>query len=313
MFGRKSNELQVTGEPLDELAAALAATSLETERVGDSLIVTQPGFTTRVDVVRPASRGSDGSQVKFVLQIRSELSVEMASLIEAPEAAAAMNSMATLGALTHDDGSVFVGSRLTVYEGEKAWNVQFPLVLHSVLEGANSMLGAVSCVVSGNRFKRPASAWRKRDFELVRTYLSRVCYCETSEFELTATFGLPQRAVDAASEDLDSALWELKSNQPHPEAGGGLLCLLQLPHEISDAARLNRLIAQLNQMEMVPDDRPPHFGAWCRGQLGNNPAYVSFLSNSLHSVPGIAVNMSFWAAGRAQWAKGVLSTMGVRG
>jgi len=38
-----------------------------------------------------------------------------------------VNSMATLGAVTEEKGKYFVGSRLTVYEGEDAWNVQFGL------------------------------------------------------------------------------------------------------------------------------------------------------------------------------------------
>ena len=68
----------------------------------------------------------------------------------------------------------------------------------------------------------------------------------------------------------------------------------------------------LNNMEMAARDLPPHFGAWCTGKLGNNPAYLSFLPNALHSVSGIAANVAVWALGRAQMANAVLASLGVR-
>ena len=102
------------------------------------------------------------------------------------------------------------------------------------------------------------------------------------------------------------------ADEPHPEFGGGLFCLLEMPHRISDEDRLMEICLQLNRMEMAARALPPHFGAWCPGNLGNNPAYVSFLPNILHSVPGIAVNIAVWATGRATWANTVLTSMGAR-
>jgi hypothetical protein len=64
-------------------------------------------------------------------------------------------------------------------------------------------------------------------------------------------------------------------------------------------------------MEMAEDDLVPHFGAWCVGKLGNNPAYVSFLPNVLHRVSGIAVNNAVWAMNRAIWANEKLASMGI--
>jgi hypothetical protein len=75
-----------------------------------------------------------------------------------------------------------------------------------------------------------------------------------------------------------------------------------MPHEIADKAKLDRVISELNRIEMQGNDLPPHFGAWCRGTRDNNPAYISFLPNPLHSTNGIALNMSFWAMSRAQIA-----------
>jgi hypothetical protein len=57
---------------------------------------------------------------------------------------------------------------------------------------------------------------------------------------------------------------------------------------------------------------PPHLGAWCKGKLGNNLAYVSFFRNALHRASGIAVNAGFWAMNRALWANVMLASMGIR-
>jgi hypothetical protein len=75
--------------------------------------------------------------------------------------------------------------------------------------------------------------------------------------------------------------------------------------------RLQQVCVQLNNMEMAADDLPPHSGAWCKGKLGNNAAYVSFFPNPLHSTSGIAVNMAPWAINRAQWANAKLASLGV--
>jgi hypothetical protein len=72
------------------------------------------------------------------------------------------------------------------------------------------------------------------------------------------------------------------------------------------------IVERLNVMEMAPLDLPPHIGAWCTGTLGNNPAYVTFLPNFFHDKASIAVNVSVWAAGRAQWANAMLASLGVK-
>jgi hypothetical protein len=139
-----------------------------------------------------------------------------------------------------------------------------------------------------------------------------MCLCTTGGLGLTAEFGLNEGAVSAAAGDHKTALFQLMADQPHPELGGGLFCLLQMPHQLQDERRLNQVCLQLNNMEMAAHDLPPHFGAWCPGKLGNNPAYISFLPNPLYAASGIAVNSAFWAMNRAQWANGMLASLGVR-
>ncbi len=88
--------------------------------------------------------------------------------------------------------------------------------------------------------------------------------------------------------------------------------LLQLPHELPDEKRLDAVCAKLNQLEMKAIGLPPHFGAWCAGKRGNNPAYVCFIPNALYSVSGIALNAAVWAMNRARLANTMLAEMGVR-
>lgn len=312
MFWNKKAGPRPFGVPIDDLEAALAATTLKTRRYGNSLFVTHPNFTTHVDLVVPANRDSENGPIKAAVQIRTELPGKIASMFSKPEMTVAMNAMVTFGALTCDNGKVFVGSRLTLYEGEQAWNIQFPLLLFSIIASTDSVLGAMRRTFAGESAKTSASAWEEQDFDQVKRYLSRLCVCTTGGLGLTAEFGLREGAVSAATGDSDTALWQLLGDQPHPEMGSGLLCLLQLPHQFRDESKLDNILLRLNQMEMEPHDLPPHFGAWCRGRIGNNPAYVSFLPNELHSVAGIAVNMSFWAFNRAQWANAMLLSMGAR-
>ena len=128
---------------------------------------------------------------------------------------------------------------------------------------------------------------------------------------MTAEFRLSEGAVTAAAGH-QTALLQLKADQPHPELGGGLLCVLEMPHQIREHNRLHQLCDQLNKMEMAAGDLPPHFGAWCEGKLGSNPAYVSFFPNAfrkLREASPIAVNAAFWAANRAQWADRVLASI----
>lgn len=156
------------------------------------------------------------------------------------------------------------------------------------------------------------SSWTEQDLDLVKSYLSKICVCTTGGLGLTAEFSLNDGEVSAAYGDHHTALWRILTDQPHPALGGGLFCLLELPQRIDDESRIDPILNHLNQMEMAPHDLPPHFGAWCRGNLGNNPAYVTFLPNVMHSVEGIALNASIWALHRAERASTALGSLGVQ-
>ena len=231
---------------------------------------------------------------------------------EKPEMTAAMNAMATLGALTIDSGQIFVGSRLTIYEdAENLLNLHVGLILCAATGATDSLLGAMRRTFAHEGGKKEKSAWSADDMEEVCEYLSRKSVCTTGGLGLTAEFPLRDGAVCAAMGDHETALWQLHADQPHPEMGGGLFCVLQMPQQIKDAKKLAQLIMQLNRMEWAPQDLAPHFGAWCHGRVGMNLAYVSFLPNALYPIKSIATNVSLWAWYRARWANSVLASLGV--
>jgi hypothetical protein len=311
MFFKKPNP-SPRGVPLKDLEDALAPTTLKATRKGDALIVQHENLTTRVDVIAPENPDPDDGPISAVVSLKTTLPDEFARFLNRPGAISHINSMASLGAVTEEDGQFFIGSRLTVYEGEDAWNIQFPLVLFTIIGGADSILGAARRMLNNEPSEIGESEWTETDFEVVESQLSNFCYCNGGETALTAEFGLKSDAVSGVLGHNETALWQIRGDQPHPDLGGGLFCLLQLPHQIEDEAKLHRVIDELNRMEMAPYDLPPHFGAWCQGKLGNNPAYVSFLPNYLHEATGIAVNVSIWAMHRAQWADAMLVTLGAR-
>jgi hypothetical protein len=183
-----------------------------------------------------------------------------------------------MGALTFDGGKIFIGSRLTIYEAEDAWRtLHLPLLLFNIIGGPEALLGAIRRTFLGEEQQGGDSMWTERHLAQVERYLSQLCVCTTGGLGLTAEFGLREGAVSAVAGDHRTALFQLVADQPHPELGGGLFCLLQMPHQLGDARRLNQVCLQLNKMEMAAHDLPPHFGAWCPGRLGDNTAYASFL------------------------------------
>jgi hypothetical protein len=301
------------GVPLGDLEAALKATTLKASRDGDTLVVKNERLTTRVEVLAPETAETEDGKISAIVTIKTELPAELTAFVTKPGLVSAINSMATMGAVTSENGRNFIGSRLTVYEGEDAWDIQFGLLLFSVIASADTLIGATRKMFT-QEAPRDAdpSEWTERDFEIAKGYLSKFCVCTTGGLGLTAEFGIRSGEISAAVGHHYTALWQMMADQPHPEMGGGLFCLLNMPHEIADKNRLDGILAELNRMEMQGNDLPPHFGAWCRGGRDTNPAYVSYLPNVLHSSQGIAVNMSIWAMNRAQIADGMLRTMGVR-
>lgn len=314
MFLNRKSDPNPLGVPLGDLLLMLQPTSIKASLEGNTLLARHEHHTMRVEVVPPVNRESENGPIRAVVRMTTELPKALRTLFEGNEAesCAAFNAFAAMGALTFDGGKIFIGSRLTIYEAEDAWRtLHLPLLLFNIIGGPEALLGAIRRTFLGEEQQGGDSMWTERDLAQVERYLSQLCVCTTGGLGLTAEFGLREGAVSAVAGDHRTALFQLVADQPHPELGGGLFCLLQMPHQLGDARRLNQVCLQLNKMEMAAHDLPPHFGAWCPGRLGDNPAYASFLPNALHGASGIAVNSAFWAMNRAQWANAMLASLGV--
>lgn len=311
-WNRKANPTPL-GVPLGDVAAMLQPTTIKVTLKGDILIAQHEHYAVRIEVVPPEVQESENGPIRAVVRLITELPAPLVPMFRGREAAtfAAVNAFAALGAAYQDGASVRIGSRLTIYESEDAWRtLHLPLLAFTTICGSEAVLGGLRRAMRNESPRGGRSSWTERDMAVAEGYLSRLCVCNAGGLGLTAEFGLSHGAESAAAGDHDTALFQLMADQPHPELGGGLFCLLQMPHRVVDEDRLAKICLRLNQMEMAAHDLPPHFGAWCPGRLGNNPAYVSFLPNALYAASGIAVNAAFWAMNRAQWANAMLASMG---
>lgn len=280
---------------------------------GNTLLAKHPLYTTSVAVVPAAPvRATDGP-IMAVVQVKTELPADVRDMMKQREweSAAAYNPMAALGALTVDSGGIYVGSRLTIYEDENAWQqLHLPLLLFSIVCGTEAILGAIQHTFGTLASRGGHSAWTAEDFDLLERMLSRFCDCSSGGLGFTAEFEVKPRASLSGVGHPRTALLHMRADQPHPALGGGLFILLQLPHRISGEEEAHRVCARLNLLEMEAGDLPPHFGAWCLGRMGTNLAYVSFLPNQLHAVPNIAMNAAMWGLHRTEWAGKQLAAMG---
>lgn len=312
-WNRKPN-LSPLGVALGDLLTVLAPTTIKGRIKGNALIADHEYYTVTIEVVPPSVKESENGPIKAVVRVTTELPESAREMFRGRESSmtAALNVFTALGALYKDGESVQIGSRLTIYEVEDAWEgLHLPLLASTTICGAEAILGAVRRTLSEDEPKGGVSLWTEKDMAHMESYFSRLCLCSSGGLGFTAEFGLKDGPGSAMLGDNKTALFQLLANQPHPELGGGLFCLLQLPQQIREKDRLQKICLQLNAMEMAAHDLPPHFGAWCPGRAGTNIAYAMFLPNSLYSASGIAVNTGFWAFNRAQWANAMLASLGV--
>ncbi len=292
----------------------LAPTTIKVTRKDDNtLLAKHEHYTVKVEAIPAEESDSENGPIRAVVRVTSELPRQIRQMFDGKEESATctFNAFASLSALYLDGSKLLNGSRLTIYEEEDSWStLHLPLLLFTVIAGNEPILGAMRRTFGGQPAHGGNSEWTEQDMQQVESYLSQMCVCTTGGAGLTAEFPLAAGVVSAATGNSETALFQLMADQPHPEMGGGLFCLLQMPQQIGDSTRLQSICAQLNKLDMAAADLPPHFGAWCPGKLGGNPAYISFLPNPLHRVSGIAVNTAFWAANRANWANRMLVNMG---
>ena len=296
------------GFPLSELADLLAKlNSIEISREGDVLEVLRGGLKINVEVLAPPSPQRTIAKISSVVTVKSSLNGDLGSIPNLRGVLGHYNRMATLGSLTEDQNDLFIGSRLTVFEGENVWSPQMRLVLAAIMLAPKSMRRVITESMEHYLHQPEDSSWPEADFVQAHANTKQHCVCTVAGKQLTAEFPVRFDASSAAVRQGDTALWQINGEQSHPGVGGGLCCQVRLPYEFHTRAELDDWISHLNRMEMASNELPPHFGAWCRGDLGNKPIYVSFLPDALHEIKGIATSASLWAMQRAEWASAMLA------
>ncbi len=315
MFWTKKSDPNPLGIPLGELEKVLAVTTFQVSLDGSALIARNERYTTRVEVCPPENRESEDAPIKAVVRVVTKFPEEISALLKGRgvQVTATLNSFASMGSVYTEKGILYIGSRLTIYEGEDAWDsLQLPLLMFATITSTEAILGGMRRSLTKEGPIGGKSDWSASDFSEVSKHLTSKYFCTSDETGLTAEFSLRDGSGSAVTGDQSTALFQLKSDQGHPELGGGLFCLLQMPHQAKDKEHLEEICLKLNNMEMAAHDLPPHFGAWCPGQRGFNPAYVSFFPNSVRVISGIALNASAWAMIRAQIADAMLLSLGLR-
>lgn len=309
MFFKKKIDKNPLGIPLEEIQEILKSTTLESKLVKNGLEVTTESLTAIVQVIDPPVKEAPIKNLHAIVTVKTYLPEQYLKFLSNPKFLAMANNMATFAAITEDEKGFFLGSRLTIYEDETGWNIYFPLLLYSLIATNEIFNHSIRIMLGHQSPSKEISAWTDEDFELTKSYMKEICVCTTGGLGFTAEFGVEEDAI-CALVGHETALWTMHANEPHPALGGGLFCLLQLPCGF-EGDELHKVIKTLNKSEMLPHDLPPHFGSWTIGKRENNPAYVSFLPNILHSeAKNIQVNMSFWAQQRVQSAYATLLSHG---
>lgn len=315
MFWKSGSRAEPLGVRLSDIQRMLAGTSVKATLAKSGLTVRHEHYTVWVDVVPPDTVEQGEDAIRAVVRVVAELPAQVQHLFARDPVgmSSTFNGFAALGALCDFDGSLCVGSRLTIFAQEDAWvSLHLPLLVCTVLGSTEAVLGTLHQVLmKKQREQTEPSMWGGRELGLVAHYMRGVCFCNSSESSFTAEFELQEGEYSAMGGHHSTALFRLETEEPHPSLGGGLFCLLQMPHEVRTKARLNEICMHLNRAEMQAHDLPPHFGAWCAGRRANSPAYVCFLPNALKHVPGIEVNVTLWALARSRWASAMLASLGV--
>jgi hypothetical protein len=105
-----------------------------------------------------------------------------------------------------------------------------------------------------------------------------------------------------------TAILKLKTDEPHPRLGNGLLITLTLPGLYEDEGRMADLAIEMNFMEITRWLKVgvPLIGNWSaeRWNLPAGPrfatAFSCFVPNMMYK-PGLAENFVLYAMGRAKW------------
>ena len=266
-----------------------------------------------------------------LLNARMKLSFQVEESDELYQTLSMFNAHATLGALAYDPvrSEVFYHSSVMIHDQIERW--MQAIFLHTVaIQAADGFIKSGDFLmnyywpspISVHPFSGPrdradgmlkvlqdvyvptgtkASPWHQKEFELVRQKGDILAVLATSGEEgLTAEFpysgSAPAVLLLVKKEPLQTALLQVRTNQPHPRMGNGCLMTLTLPIDSEDP----RLANELNLAEARGDSNCHLLGAWCIGPMGLT--FVTFIPNACYT-PGLLDLLFQRNALRVDWAK----------
>ncbi|MBV8278999.1 MAG: hypothetical protein JO170_27570 [Verrucomicrobia bacterium] len=158
---------------LNDLEKAIRQNHLKTTRRDNSLFVRSGQFVTRIDVVPPANKERGDASIEAVVQIKTEVPREFADDDLLSLLTKWINAKATLGALIVEKDHYCIGSRLTIYDQDSAWNLHFGLLLFTILGTGQSFMRSTLAIIDSLQGCRTVldneepSAWTTKDLSLV--------------------------------------------------------------------------------------------------------------------------------------------------
>ncbi len=290
-----------TGALLASLHATFDSAGLMTSRNGSCLTIQDDYGIVDILVVPPGRVSPEDTPLEAVVRVRTELAGATDPVD--PVAWMELGRQAALASLRMHGGRPWAESRLTLRTEPEPWAHYEAFVQWAALLGGYAFVGKPTESAYAKR------RWNGAEFAQAWSRLRHEFVCNADETGLTVEFSLRDGAGAAVLGDTSTALLRMGTQEPHPIVGQGLHVLLQLPHRFPDRRRLAGVVARLNAWELAGADRPPHFGSWCEGNVGN-PAYTMFVPSVLQQ-EGLALRIAGWMVTRARLADGFLLSLGL--
>lgn len=153
-----------------------------------------------------------------------------------------------------------------------------------------------------------SSSWSEEDFSQIGVTMSAIGMFATTgngltvEFPYTSDVPASMQAALGIPDVGMTALYEQRTDMPHPGYGSGLFCLLRLP-DPADPATDPVTTNLLNEDSYRSFTTTASWGAWCTNERG--VCHVLFVPELFYR-PGIADNFALYAAAHTRRAKAIL-------
>ena len=263
-----------------------------------ALLISRGPLLTAVRVFPATGTNAEGTEDNPAVanaQVITLMTPGLASTLkETPGMMNQLNGLACGGALARNEhGDFYVGSRVTLFQKEGAWEeVLLPLLRGSILYGVSGILsGAMAMMQNGKKEQGEPSAWTGEDLQQAASLIPESCKHTCTDTLLSVEFSLG---------DGVPALLCMDASVTHPGMGSGLLSTLTLPLAKAGAQEREKVVMTLNRLEMYRESRAQHFGAWC-WQENDALRYVSFFPNVM-KLPSLTTCWPSVQAARAPWA-----------